>query len=215
MVAAALAWGKQQAIAIEAGRTAAANAKVPMVRLAVDAYMTLRKDRAKKNDSEDLLKRYVLPHPLASAGPIDRTSYRGLARSAPEETGALFEKSNAERLSSSPQCGGDEIPASDPRDIPLEIKVGTKVEAATASPHRQLLTDNQVHALVQGAFAVDPSGGFGRLVLLAGGTGTRFCQLAGLRSKMCRCGRFGSWSRARERENRSRASVRRFLLPLT
>jgi len=61
-----------------------------------------------------------------------------------------------------------------------EIKLGTKAEPFTASPRRQLLTDDQVRAVVDAAFEVDPTGDFGRLVLLAAATGARFSQLANL-----------------------------------
>jgi hypothetical protein len=42
---------------------------------------------------------------------------------------------------------------------------------------RQILTDEQVRAVVDAAFEVDDSGDFGRLVLLAGATGARFSQI--------------------------------------
>jgi integrase len=67
-----------------------------------------------------------------------------------------------------------------PAHILAEIKLGTKAEPVTSSPRRQLLTDAQVRAVVEAAFEVDPSGDFGRLVLLAAATGARFSQLAGL-----------------------------------
>jgi integrase len=67
-----------------------------------------------------------------------------------------------------------------PSHILAEIKIGTKAESIVSAPRRQLLTDEQVRAVVDAAFQVDPSGDFGHLVLSAAATGARFLQLAGL-----------------------------------
>lgn len=67
-----------------------------------------------------------------------------------------------------------------PAHIVAEIKVGTRAIPSADEARRQVLDDAEVRAVVEAAFAVDPDGDFGRLVLLLAATGARFSQLAAL-----------------------------------
>ena len=178
-VAAALTWGSQQAVAA----SAAEGAKVPTVRLAIDTYTGVRRERAGRNGSENQLVRYVLNHELAetklarlSAQAIEDWRAQLPKHLAPSSKNRLLADFRA-ALNAAATKYRHQIPAY----IPLEIKVGTKVEAITATARRQLLSDAQVRAVVEAAFDVDPDDGdFGRMVLLAAATGARFSQLAAL-----------------------------------
>lgn len=63
-----------------------------------------------------------------------------------------------------------------PAHIVQEIRLGTKRLDATANARRQVLTDEQVVALVNAAFVVDETGDFGRLATLLAATGARHSQ---------------------------------------
>ncbi|ATY31091.1 tyrosine-type recombinase/integrase [Sphingomonas psychrotolerans] len=67
-----------------------------------------------------------------------------------------------------------------PADLPTVIKFGLKVDApevlTAAARDNQILTDDEVRAVVTAAMAIDED--FGRLVVLLAATGARFSQIA-------------------------------------
>jgi integrase len=182
-VAEALTWGKQQAAAVATAGELAALAKIPTVRLAVETYVGMRKARAERSGSEGSLKLHVgndtefADTKLAKleAQNIEDWRARLPTRLVPSSKNRILNDLRA-ALNSAAAKYRRQLPA----HIPAEIKIGTKAEPPTSSPRRQLLTDEQVRAVVEAAFEVDPTGDFGHLVLLAASTGARFSQLANL-----------------------------------
>ncbi len=68
-----------------------------------------------------------------------------------------------------------------PHFLREEIRVGTKARPAASNARKQILSDDEVRRIVEAAFAVDPDGDFGRLVMLAAANGARFSQLSAMR----------------------------------
>jgi integrase len=178
-VAAVLDWGKQQAAVVEAIRATEAAAKVPTVRLAIEAYATARKARAGRAGSEGSLKLHVLSDSefsklrLAKLGAQDIEDWRARLPISllPSTKNRLLNDLRAALYSAAVRYRRL-IPA----HIPAEIKVGTKAESLEATPRRQLLSDTQIRNVVEAAFDIDMD--FGWLVLLHAATGARFSQLA-------------------------------------
>ena len=186
-VAEALTWGKQQAAAVVAAGEVAALAKIPTVRLAVESYVDMRRARAGQSGSEGSLKLHV----GNDAEFADTKLARLEAQNIEDWRGRLptnLVPSSKNRLLNDLRAALNSAAAKHRRQLPAhilaEIKIGTKAESLTSSPRRQLLTDEQVRAVVEAAFEVafeiDPTGDFGHLVLLAASTGARFSQLANL-----------------------------------
>lgn len=181
-VAAALEWGKQQAVSIQHIVTAEADAQVPSVRLAIETYMLARRTQAGKKGTENCLARFVLSHSIADVR---------LARLTAEDIINWRDQlpntrtpSSKNRLMADLRAALNAAATKYRRELPAhiiaDIKVGTKASVVTASPRRQLLSDEQVRSVVEAAYEVDPDEDFGRLVLLAAATGVRFCQIAAL-----------------------------------
>ena len=80
-----------------------------------------------------------------------------------------------------------ELPAS----FALEVRLGTKALGMPTEARRQILTDEQVRAVVDAAFEVDESGDFGRLVLLAAASGRGFRSWRGQLSPIFKCSTAG------------------------
>jgi len=182
-VEAALAWGKRQAASVATASEIAAEKKIPTVSLAVETYVAVRKARADRSGSEGSLKLHVTNDQEFAGLKLGRLEAQNII----DWRGRLptvLEPSSKNRILNDLRAALNAAAAKYRRQLPAhilaEIKLGTKAEAITSSPRRQLLTDEQVRAVVDAAFEVDPSGDFGRLVLLAAATGARFSQLANL-----------------------------------
>jgi integrase len=180
---AALNWGKQQAASVKITTEAVAVRKIPTVRLAVETYVDMRKARADRSGSEGSLKLHVMndqEFPGLKLGLLEAQNILDWRDRLPAE----LEPSSKNRILNDLRAALNAAAAKYRRQLPAhilaEIKIGTKAESVTSSPRRQLLTDEQVRAVVDAAFAVDPTGDFGHLVLLAAATGARFSQLANL-----------------------------------
>ncbi len=207
---AVLAWGKQQVASVRAAGELAAAKKIPTVLLAVEAYADMRKARAgrgadqaegppaatgaaleihkpravKGAGSQGSLKLHVTNDPVfakVQLAKLEAQNIEDWRASLPQD----LKPSSKNRILNDLRAALNAAAAKYRRQLPAhilaEIKLGTKAEAITSSPpRRQLLTDEQVRAVVEAAFEVDPSGDFGRLVLLAASTGARFSQLANL-----------------------------------
>lgn len=182
-VAAALGWGRQQAVSVVAANELIAVGRIPIVRLAVETYVDIRKARAGRSGSEGSLKLYVMNDQEFAGLKLAKLEAQNILdwrAGLPKE----LEPSSKNRILNDLRAALNAAAAKFRRQLPAhilaEIKLGTKAEAIRSSPRRQLLTDEQVRAVVDAAFEVDPSGDFGRLVLLAASTGARFSQLANL-----------------------------------
>jgi integrase len=180
---ATLNWGNQQVASLTIETEAAAVRKIPTVRLAVETYVDMRKARADRSGSEGSLKLHVMndqEFPGLKLGRLEAQNILDWRDRLPAE----LEPSSKNRILNDLRAALNAAAAKFRRQLPAhilaEIKVGTKAESITSSPRRQLLTDEQVRAVVNAAFEVDLTGDFGHLVLLAAATGARFSQLANL-----------------------------------
>jgi integrase len=179
----ALNWGKQQAASVKTTNEAAAVRKIPTVLLAVETYVDIRKARADRSGSEGSLKLHVTSNPEFAGLKLGQLEAQNILdwraglpmRLVPSSKNRILNDLRA-ALNAAAAKYRRQLPA----HILAEIKLGTKAESITSSPRRQLLTEEQVRAVVNAAFEVDPNGDFGRLVLLAAATGARFSQLANL-----------------------------------
>jgi integrase len=182
-VAAALAWGKQQAASVQAAGQAAAVRKIPTVSLAVETYVGVRKARTGRSGSEGSLKLHVTNDPefaRMKLGKLEAQNIENWRAGLPKELEASSKNRILNDLRAALNAAAAKYRRQLPAHILAEIKLGTKAESVTSAARRQLLTDKQVRDVVEAAFDVDPSGDFGRLVLLAAATGARFSQLASL-----------------------------------
>jgi integrase len=184
-VGAALAWGKQQAASVATAGDLAAVKKIPTVRLAVETYVGVRKARAGRSGSEGSLKLHVMndrEFADLKLGRLEAQNVEDWREGLPTELVPSSKNRILNDLRAALNAAAAKYRRQLPAHILAEIKLGTKAESVTSSPRRQLLTDAQVRAVVEAAFApeVDPDGDFGRLVLSAAATGARFSQLARL-----------------------------------
>jgi integrase len=182
-VEAALGWGRRQAASVTTANELVAVRKIPTVRLAVETYVAMRKARADRSGSEGSLKLHVMGDQEFAdlkLGRLEAQNILDWRAGLPKE----LEPSSKNRILNDLRAALNAAAAKYRRQLPAqilaEIKIGTKAESITSSPRRQLLTDEQVRAVVDAAFGVDPTGDFGHLVLLAASTGARFSQLASL-----------------------------------
>ncbi len=182
-VEATLGWGRRQAASVVAASQLVAVGRIPTVRLAVETYVDMRKARADRSGSEGSLKLHVMNDQEFAGLKLAKLEAQNILdwrAGLPNE----LEPSSKNRILNDLRAALNAAAAKYRRQLPAhilaEIKLGTKAEAITSSPRRQLLTDEQVRTTVDAAFEVDPSGDFGRLVLLAAATGARFSQLKNL-----------------------------------
>jgi integrase len=175
--------GKQQAASVKITTEAAAVRKIPTVRLAVETYVDMRKARADRSGSEGSLKLHVMNDQEFAGLKLGRLEAQNILDWR-DRLPAALEPSSKNRILNDLRAALNAAAGKYRRQLPAhilaEIKIGTKAESITSSPRRQLLTDEQVRAVVDTAFEVDSTGDFGHLVLLAAATGARFSQLANL-----------------------------------
>ena len=179
----ALGWGRRQTASFVAASELVSVGQIPTVWLAVETYVDMRRARADRSGSEGSLKLHVTNDQEFAGWKLGRLEAQNIVdwrERLPNE----LEPSSINRILNDLRAALNTAATKYRRQLPAhilaEIKLGTKAVAVTSSPRRQLLTDEQVRAVVTAAFEVDPSGDFGRLVLLAARTGARFSQLANL-----------------------------------
>lgn len=190
----ALEWGRQQHAAIE-GREASAPRTGPTVTTAVNEYVKERLTRSKRDGtiSKGRFENYVLSDPDFAKTPLSKLRAttiqqwreRLTAEPGPDDDRKRLAPASVNRLlndlraalNASAEKHRRELPAA----LPAEIKVGTRAMRVATEARKQLLTDEQIKAVIDAAFAVDEDGDFGRLVLLAASTGARYSQLARIR----------------------------------
>src|SRR5690625_2930587 len=195
-VVAALEWARQQQAAIEA-RDASSPRTGPTVTTAVREYVRERLARSKHDGAitKGRLENYVLSDAEFARTPLsklravtiqqwrDRLPVQGdegqdekRKRLAPSTVNRVLNDLRA-ALNASAEVHRRQLPAT----LPGEIKAGTRALRVVTEARKQLLTDEQIKAIVNAAFAIDEDGDFGRLVLLAASTGARFSQLTRIR----------------------------------
>jgi len=149
----------------------------------VETYVDMRKARADRSGSEGSLKLHVMNDQEFAGLKLGRLEAQNILDWR-DRLPAALEPSSKNRILNDLRAALNAAAGKYRRQLPAhilaEIKIGTKAESITSSPRRQLLTDEQVRAVVDAAFEVDPTGDFGHLVLLAAATGARFSQLANL-----------------------------------
>lgn len=202
-VGAALEWGKQQHAIIEAAGPSGPTALT--VRSAIEAYCKSRARRsaATAKNAEGRLGMYVLADAkfadtkLAKlrAETIEKWRDKLPVRDDAENEGAhderarprgdgLLARATVNRLlndlraalNAAAEKHRRELPA----HLPIEIKIGTRALPSAVVARKQLLSEAEVRRAIEAAFEVDETGDFGRLVLVAATTGSRFSQIAKL-----------------------------------
>lgn len=183
-VRASLDWGRRQYSAIEAQAGAAASASVPTVRSAVDAYITMRKQRSKHagGNAESRLRLHVLADAKFAScrlGRLRSSTFDDWRERLPPK----LKPATINRLMSDLRAALNAAVEKHRRELPgniaAEIKVGTKALSVIVQPRHQLLADQQVKAIISAAYEVDED--FGNVVLVAAVTGARFSQVASIR----------------------------------
>lgn len=200
---AALEWSRRQHATIEA-RKDGPGSSAPTVRKAVEDYVATRKRASGRNGANagGRLARHVLADDEFAAIPLTklRSSHfeawrarlpivttpeaEAVAAADPDRpdtvgrekaiTPATFNRlANDLRaaLNAAIQRYRREMPAS----LPLEVKVGLRAMPTTSIGRKQILTDQQVAALIDAAYTVDED--FGHLVLIYAVTGARHAQV--------------------------------------
>jgi integrase len=183
-VSSALDWGRRQYATIEALKDEGLDAKIPTVGSAVESYIKIRKQKSSSAgaNAESRLTLHVLSDSKLSSLRLGRLRATTLedwrsrlsSKLAPASVNRLMSDLRA-ALNRAAERYRRELPAY----ISAEIKIGTKAISVSTEARRQLLSDAQVKALVEAAFAVDFD--FGVVVLLAAVTGARFSQLTALK----------------------------------
>ena len=191
----ALEWGRQQHAAME-GREATAPRTGPTVTTAVNEYVKERLARSKRDGtiSKGRFENYVLSDEAFAKTPLSKlraaTIQQWRERLTAEPTDENVDRKRLapasvnrllNDLRAALNAGAEKHRRQLPAALPAEIKVGTRAMRVATEARKQLLTDEQIKAVVDAAFAVDADGDFGRLVLLAASTGARYSQLTRIR----------------------------------
>jgi integrase len=171
------------------GAPAAASDADMTVAQAVQAYISLRDarsstraGRAIKSDASSSLTRYVLEDkrlPIVRLSALVEADLRGwqlrCTRKKPSSLQRVVNDFKA-ALNYAFEMHRRVLPA----DLPIVIKFGLKLDApellTAAARDNQILSDDEVRAIVAASIAIDED--FGRLVVLLAATGARFSQIA-------------------------------------
>jgi integrase len=185
-VTAALTWGRQQCEIIDAGKEAGAVARIPTVRSSVRQYIDFRQRRSPVAgaNAKSRLTRHVLSDQKFADTKLSRLrtfDFDGWRERLPE----TLAQATVNRLLNDLRAALNLAVEKHRRELPaataLEIKIGTKAGAVLTNARRLLLTDEQVRDAVRAAFAVDPDGDFGYVVLILAASGARYSQAAALK----------------------------------
>jgi integrase len=185
-VAAALSWGRQQCESIDARKEAGAAARIPTVRLSVSKYLDVRQRRSSSAgaNAKSRLTRHVLSDQKFADTKLSRLRTSDFDRWR-ERLPETLAQATVNRLLNDLRAALNLAVEKHRRELPaaiaLEIKIGTKAGAVLTNARRQLLTDEQIRDAVCAAFAVDPDGDFGFLVLILAASGARYSQTAALK----------------------------------
>jgi integrase len=147
-----------------------------------DARSSTRAGRAIKSDASSSLTRYVLEDkrlPIVRLSALVEADLRGwqlrCTRKKPSSLQRVVNDFKA-ALNYAFEMHRRVLPA----DLPIVIKFGLKLDApellSAAARDNQILSDDEVRAIVSASIALDED--FGRLVALLAATGARFSQIA-------------------------------------
>lgn len=147
-----------------------------------DARSSTRAGRAIKSDASSSLTRYVIEDkrlPIVRLSALVEADLRGwqlrCTRKKPSSLQRVVNDFKA-ALNYAFEMHRRVLPA----DLPIVIKFGLKLDApellSAAARDNQILSDDEVRAIVAAAIAIDED--FGRLVVLLAATGARFSQIA-------------------------------------
>jgi integrase len=183
-VTAALDWAHQRYAAIEARRAGGAEDARPTVHTAVTAYIAERRGRSLHGrDAHSRLTKHVLADDAFAATPLGKLT-ADLIGAWRDRLSQELSASTVNRLLNDLRAALNAAAVKHRRQLPAhlaaEIRAGTKAAPEAGEARRQILSDGDVRRIVDEAFAIEPEGDFGRLVLLAAATGARFSQLAAL-----------------------------------
>jgi hypothetical protein len=184
-VTAALAWGRQQYESIDAGKEAGAAARIPTVRSSVMQYIDIRQRRSSVAgaNAKSRLTRHVLSDQKFADTKLSRLrtfDFDGWRERLPETLVQATVNRLLNDLRAALNLSVEKHRRERPAATALEIKIGTKAGAVSTNARRQLLTDDQVRDAVRAAFAIDPDGNFGYVVLILAASGARYSQTAAL-----------------------------------
>ena len=181
-VTAALAWARVQVARITNEASGPEAITSATVRTAVEAYIAARAKRQTKGDigTAGRLRKHVLADERfaslevskLTAGAIKAWRDRISKDYAPTSVNRLLNDLRA-ALNAAIDANRQAIPAT----VAAEVKSGTKALSADANARKQVLPDAAIRRLVDAAFEIDPSGDFGRLILVMAATGARFSQI--------------------------------------
>jgi hypothetical protein len=125
----------------------------------VETYVDMRKARADRSGSEGSLKLHVMNDQEFAGLKLGRLEAQNILDWR-DRLPAALEPSSKNRILNDLRAALNAAAGKYRRQLPAhilaEIKIGTKAESITSSPRRQLLTDEQVRAVVDAAFEVDP-----------------------------------------------------------
>ena len=185
-VATALEWGSRQYATFEAQCVISAKNKVPTVQSAVEDYVKSRLVRSEQmgKNARGRLDRHVLSDTVFAktklsklrSNHIDQWRARISESLAPASINRLLNDFRA-ALNSAAEKHRRELPPY----ILAEIRFGTKALSAPTNARKQLLNNATIRSIVAAAFQAEPTGDFGRLVLLAAATGARYSQITALK----------------------------------
>ncbi|WP_026606045.1 tyrosine-type recombinase/integrase [Methylocapsa acidiphila] len=183
-IAAALSWGRQQYAGIEARQTGDVVATAPTVRSAIEAYISEREAKSASGaDAKSRLGKHVLSDERFAELKLSKLTAASIRRWRDGLPNTL-RPSTINRLLNDLRAALNAAVERQRRELPAhilgDIKSGTKALPSATEARRQVLSDADVRGLADAAFALDETGDFGRLVLLAASTGARFSQLAAL-----------------------------------
>jgi integrase len=198
-VSAALQWGRQQVAIVEASREATREATVPTVWSAVEAYAAKRKKNGGREGSEAHLVSHIPIDSKFAKTRMARLTAKVIEdwvaqlqrlpktkdKNKVEDPEALppLEPGTRNRLLGDLRAALNAAAERHRRELPghiqAEIKAGTRIEPLPEEARKQLLIDQQVRAIVEGAFEIDED--FGYLVPIAAVTGARYSQIVRLK----------------------------------
>jgi integrase len=165
------------------------------VRTAVEPYIAMRdaRDRAReqrpiRSDASRRLGRYILDDSIAEVALHELTD--AALRAWRRRLNPQFKHATTQRLVSDLKAALNAFYVENRKRLPADfaetVRIGLKtpsLEMPTEpkSYQAQMLTDEQVRAVVQAAIEQDDDGDFSRLVLVMAATGARFAQVKRLR----------------------------------
>lgn len=181
-VTAAIDWARAQVRRLD-GEGEGADAEVPTVRTAVEAYVATRSERAPTagKDAEKRLGKHVLSDQAFAETQLAKLNASTI-RTWRQRLSSELQPTTVNRLLNDLRAALNAAAEHHRRVLPAtlaaEIRAGTKANSAGSSARKQVLPDAEIRRLVDAAFAVDETGDFGRLVLVMAATGARHSQVA-------------------------------------